>query len=477
MSLVSSKKVETNRAELTVEVKGEQFAQAVEAAYRKNMKSITVPGFRKGKAPRAMVEKLYGKGMFLDEAMNALYPAAYSEAVDEAGITPVDSAEVEVLSADEEGFTFKATVTTRPVATLGKYKGLSVDKTVPPVTEEQIEEQIAQMREKYARVITVEGRAAQEGDIAEIDFEGFSDGVAFEGGKGEKYPLTLGSGSFIPGFEEQIVGKNIGDEFDVNVTFPEGYGESSLAGKPALFKVKLNDLKERELPEVDDEFAKDISEFDTIAAYKEDIKKRLTEAAQSKAEAEVENKLLEQVVADMTVEIPDCMIENRINELVQDFGMRMSQQGLSIQDFMRYTGETEEKFRETFRTQAENQVKTRLAMEAIAAAENIVPDEKDIADEYQKLAEHYHMDIEKIRGAIREKELVADIACRKALETVTESAAVTVVEAATAEPKAEEKVAQKPKAAKKTTKKAADDGAEAPKPKRTRKAKADTEAE
>lgn len=467
MSLVSSNKVETNRAELTVEVKGEQFAKAVEVAYRKNLKNITVPGFRKGKAPRAMVEKLYGKGMFLDDAMNALYPIAYSEAVDEAGITPVDSAEVEVLSADEEGFTFKATVTTRPVATLGKYKGLAAEKVVSPVTDEQIEEQITQMREKYARVITVEDRAAQNGDIAEIDFEGFSDGVAFDGGKGEKYPLTLGSGSFIPGFEEQVVGKNIGDEFDVTVTFPEQYGESSLAGKPALFKVKLNGLKARELPEVDDEFAKDISEFDTIDAYREDIKKKLAESAESKALVELENKLLEQIVANMTVEVPDCMIENRINELVQDFGMRMSQQGLSLQDFMRYTGETEEKFRETFRTQAENQVKTRLAMEAIVAAEGIVPDETDITDEYAKLAEQYRTDVEKIRGAIKEKELVADIACRKALELISSSAVVTEVEA----PKDDEaKTAKKASA-----KKAADDSEEAAKPKRAKKVKVDAE--
>lgn len=472
MSLVSSKKVETNRAELIVEVKGEQFAQAVEAAYRKNLKNINVPGFRKGKAPRAMVEKLYGKGLFLDDAMNALYPKAYSEAVDEAGITPVDSAEVEVLNADEEGFTFKATVTTRPVATLGKYKGLAAEKTVSPVTEAQIEEQIAQMREKYARVITVEGRAAQDGDIAEIDFEGFADGVPFEGGKGEKYPLTLGSGSFIPGFEEQIVGKNIDDVFDVNVTFPEQYGESSLAGKPAVFKVKLLGLKARELPEVDDEFAKDISEFDTLEAYKEDIKKKLTESAESKAEAGLENKLIEQVVADMTVEIPDCMIESRINELVQDFGMRMSQQGLSLQDFMRYTGETEEKFRESFRTQAENQVKTRLAMEAIVAAESITPDEKEIAEEYQNIAEQYHTDVEKIRAAINAKDLAVDIACRKALELVTASAVVTVV--ASEESKADD---DKPKAKKTAAKKTSDEGEEAPRPKKTKKAKAETEAD
>ncbi len=471
MSLVSSKKVETNRAELTVEVKGEQFAQAVEAAYRKNLKNINVPGFRKGKAPRAMVEKLYGKGLFLDDAMNALYPVAYSEAVDEAGITPVDSAEVEVLNADEEGFTFKATVTTRPVATIGTYKGLAAEKTVSPVTDEQIEEQITQMREKYARVIAVEGRAAQDGDIAEIDFEGFADGVPFEGGKGEKYPLTLGSNSFIPGFEEQIVGKNVGDAFDVDVTFPEEYGESTLAGKPAVFKVKLLGLKARELPEVDDEFAKDISEFDTIDAYKEDIRKKLAESAEAKAESELENKLIEQVVADMTVEIPDCMIESRINELVQDFGMRMSQQGLSLQDFLHYTGETEEKFRESFRAQAENQVKTRLAMEAVAAAESIVPDEKDIADEYQKIAEQYRTDVEKVRAAIKEKDLAADIACRKALEVVTASAVVTVV--APEAPKADDK----PKAKKAAAKKAADEGEEAPKPKRTRKAKAEAEAE
>ncbi len=466
MALVSSNKVETNRAQLVVEVKGEQFAQAVEAAYRKNMKNITVPGFRKGKAPRAMVEKLYGKGMFLDEAMNALYPAAYSEAVDQAGITPVDSADIEVLSADEEGFTFQATVTTRPVAELGKYKGLTAEKLVSPVTDEQIDEQIAQMREKNARVITVEGRAAQDGDIAEIDFEGFSDGVPFEGGKGEKFPLTLGSGSFIPGFEEQIVGKNIGEEFDVNVTFPEQYGESTLAGKPALFKVKLLSLKARELPEVDDEFAKDISEFDTIDAYKADIRKRLTEAAESRAETELENRLLEQVVSGMTVEIPDCMIESRIDELVQDFGMRMGQQGLSLKDFMSYTGETEEKFRETFRTQAENQVKTRLAMEAIAAAENIVPDEKDIAEEYQKLAEQYRVDVERIRSAIREQELSSDIACRKALEVVTASAVVTVGVP-------EEKADDKSKTKKAPAKKAEESGEEAPKPKRTKKAKTD----
>lgn len=470
MSLVSSNKVETNRVELTVEVKGEQFSQAVEDAFRKNMKKITVPGFRKGKAPRAMVEKLYGKGMFLEDAMNALYPAAYSAAVDEAGITPVDSADIEVLNVDEEGFSFKATVTTKPVATLGKYKGLSAPKNVSPVTDEQVEEQITQMREKSARIITVEDRPAKDGDIADIDFEGFVDGVAFEGGKGENYPLTLGSGSFIPGFEEQIVGHNIGDSLDVNVTFPEQYGESSLAGKAAVFKVKINGLKERQLPEADDEFAKDVSEFDTIAAYKEDIQKRLTESAEEKAAAEFENQLIQQVVADMTVEIPDCMVESRMNELVQDFGMRMSQQGLSLKDFMRYTGESEDKFRETFRGQAENQVKTRLAMEAVAAAEGLKPTEQEIEEEYQKLAEQYRTDIERLRGMISAKELSEDIACKKALELIAESAQVAD---ASDDDKA---VEAKPKTKKTAAKKSADDnGEEAAKPKKTKKAKADAE--
>lgn len=491
MSLVSSKKVEANRTELTVEVKGEQFAQAVEAAFRKNMKKITVPGFRKGKAPRAMVEKLYGKSMFFEDAMNDLYPTAYSEAVDEAGITPVDAADVEVINVSEEGFSFKATVTTKPVAKLGKYKGLSAAKTVSPVTEEQIEEQISQMRERYARVITVEGRAAKEGDVADIDFEGFVDGVAFDGGKGEKHPLTLGSGSFIPGFEEQIVGHNVGDEFDVNVTFPEQYGESSLAGKAAVFKVKINELKERQLPDVDDEFAKDISEFDTIAEYKADLEKKMTESAEAQAATEFENKLIEQVVSNMTVEVPACMIESRVNELVQDFGMRMSQQGLSLKDFMRYTGETEEKFRETFREQAENQVKTRLAMEAIAFAEKIKATEKEIEEEYAKLAEQYHTEIEKLRGIIGVKELSEDIECRKALEVITGSATATdeekmpkvdekkpAAKKADAADKDEAKTEAKPKAAKKPAAKKeteADKGEETPKPKKTRKSKADAE--
>ncbi len=457
MSLVSSKQVETNRCELTVEVKGEAFSKAVDAAFAKNMKKITIPGFRKGKAPRAMVEKMYGKGMFYEDAMNALYPEAYSAAVDEAGIKPVDSADVEVLEVNDEGFTFKATVTTKPVPELGEYKGLSAVKAAVEVTDEQIEHQFAHLRDQYARVIEVTDRAAKLGDIADINFEGFVDGVAFEGGKGENYPLTLGSGSFIPGFEDQIVGHSVGEEFDVNVTFPEEYGEKSLAGKAAVFKVKLNGLKERQLPEVDDEFAKDVSEFDTLDAFKQDMKAKMLASAEEKANSDFENKLLEQVVANMKVEVPDCMIESRIRELMQDFGMRMSQQGLSLKDFLQYSGQNEEQFKETFRPQAESQVKTRLAMEAIAAAEQLAATDEEVEEEYKKLAEQYHMEIEKLRGLITAAEISEDVACRKALDLVRESATALSEEAS--EEKKEE---------------AAE---EAPKPKRTRKPKAEKPAD
>ena len=454
MSLVSSNQVETNRTELTVEVKGEKFQKAVDAAVAKNMKKITIPGFRKGKAPRAMVEKMYGKGMFYEDAMNALYPEAYSEAVDAAGIKPVDSADVEVLEVNDEGFTFKATVTTKPVPELGEYKGLSAVKAAVEVTDEQIEHQFAHLRDQYARVIEVTDRAAKLGDIADINFEGCVDGVAFEGGKGENHPLTLGSGSFIPGFEDQVVGHSVGEEFDVNVTFPEEYGEKSLAGKASVFKVKINGIKERQLPEVDDEFAKDVSEFDTLEEFKKDMKAKMIASAEEKAAADFENKLLEQVVANMKVDVPDCMIESRVRELMQDFAMRMSQQGLSLKDFLQYSGQTEEQFKETFRPQAESQVKTRLAMEAIAEAEKIVPTEEEIEEEYKKLSEQYHTELEKLRGIISAAEISEDVACRKALEIVRESAS------ALPEEKKEDSAEE-----------------EAPKPKRTRKTKAEKEAE
>ena len=466
MSLVSSKIVATNRVELVVEAKGEVYTTAVENAFRKNMKKITVPGFRKGKAPRAMIEKLYGKTAFIDDAMNEVYPKVYSEAVEEAGITPVDIADVEVIDADENSFVFRATVTVKPEAKVENYKGLTAHKAVQEITDVMVEAQLDQLRERYARVITVEEGAAKLGDIADIDFEGFVDGVAFEGGKGEGHPLTLGSGSFIPGFEDQIIGHTTGEEFDVNVTFPEDYAETSLAGKAAVFKVKINSIKERQLPDLDDEFAKDISEFDTIEAYKADMRAKMEESAKAQADAEFENALLAQVVANMTVEVPECMINSRIDELVQDFGFRMSQQGLNLKDFLRYTGDTEEKFRANFRDQAETQVKTRLAMEAIAKAEGIVVSEEDLDAEYAKLAEMYNMEADKIRDVIGARELSEDIACRKAIEVVAANATVGEAPVEAAE---EEKA---PKAKKSAKKAETAEGEE--KPKRTRKPKTET---
>lgn len=435
MTLVSSKQVATNSHELVIEVKGEQFTKAVDAAAKKGLKNIALPGFRKGKAPRAMVEKRYGKGIFQEDALNDLYPIVYSEAVKEAGITPVDAAAVEVLEMNEEGFQIKATITVKPLPTLGEYKGLSAEKKVEAVTDAQLEEQINTVREQYARIVEVTDGAAKLGDTAHIDFEGFVDGVAFEGGKGEDYPLTLGSGSFIPGFEEQVVGHKAGESFDVVVTFPAEYGEASLAGKEATFKVTIRTVMEKQLPDIDDEFAKDVSEFETLDAYKADLRSRMEKNAEEKANGAFENALMEQVVANMTVEVPACMIDHRVDELVRDFGTRMQQQGLKLEDFLSYTGETLEKFRETFRLQADAQVKTRLAMEAIAAAEKLVPTEEEIAAEYKRMAEMYHTPEEKVRQIIPTDEVSEDIACNKAIAIVTESAKAV---APAAEEKAEE---------------------------------------
>ena len=422
MTVISSKEVATNRTEMVIEVKGEQFTKAVDASFQKNAKNIALPGFRKGKAPRAMIERAYGKAAFYDDAINALYPAAYSEAVGQVGIEPVDQADVEVLEVDDAGFTFKATVTTKPVVTLGDYKGLAAEKAEPEVTEEDIAKELSVLQERYSRIEAVEGRAAKDGDMATINFEGFVDGVAFEGGKGEGYPLPLGSGTFIPGFEEQIVGHSIGEEFDVNVTFPEQYAEATLAGKAAVFKVKLLELKEKQLPELDDEFAKDASEFDTLEEFKAHIKATFADQKETEAKEAYESKLMEQVVENMTVEIPECMYADRVRELANDFAMRLQQQGLKIEDFIRYTGESMDKFLGTFRPQAEVQVKTRLALEAIAVAENLGATAEEVEAEYTRLSESYNTTVEELRKFISEKDISQDIGCRKALDFVVENA-------------------------------------------------------
>ena len=432
MSLVSSKSMGENRMELTVEVKGDPFKKAVDRAFQKNAKKIALPGFRRGKAPRAMIEKVYGKGLFYEEALNDLYPNAYKEAVEASGIDPVDAADVEMLEVGDDGIVFKATVTTRPVAELGEYVGLEAIRPVQQVTDEEIETHLLEMQKKSARTITVTARPAKSGDIVDINFEGYVDGVAFEGGKAENFPLTIGSGSFIPGFEDQIEGKSTGEEFDVTVSFPEEYGEASLAGKPAVFKVKINEIKEQQLPEIDDEFAKDISEFDNLQAYKEDMRKKLSDRYESDAAAEFENRLIDKVIDNMKVTVPECMINERIEELVQDFASRLSQQGLNLEDFIKYTGEDKEKFRESFRPQSERQVKARLAMEAIAKKEALDASPEELEQEYQKMAEVFKTELEKVKVVFPEKELKMDVACRKALVFVTEKAKIIEETSATA---------------------------------------------
>ena len=465
MTLVSSKIIETNRSEIIVEVKGEEWVKAVDASFVKNSKKIALPGFRKGKAPRAMIERAYGKGVFYDDAINDLYPAAYEEAVKEAGLKSVDQPEVEITEADDEGFTFKAVITTKPEVKIGKYKGIEAVKESIEVSDEEMEKELNDVRERYARIINIEDRPCKDGDLATIDFEGFDNGVAFEGGKGENYPLALGSNTFIPGFEEQVLGHAIGDEFDINVTFPEDYQEKSLAGHPVVFKIKLHEIKERQLPDLDDELAKDASEFDTLEEYKNDLKKQLLDKKEKLSKSAYEGKIMEAIVEEMEAEIPECMIKARIKDLVNDFAQRLSMQGLKLEDFLKYTGEGTDKFFDSFRPQAENQVKSRLAMEAVAKAEGFAATEEEIENEYKRMADEYKSTVEELKSFIPAEDLAEDIGCRKALDFVVENAK------AVEEKKEGKKPAAKKPAAKKTAKKEeeAADTAEAPKKPRAKK--------
>ncbi|MGI6403210.1 MAG: trigger factor [Oscillospiraceae bacterium] len=428
MSITSNQKTAANTVELEIAVSAEELKAATDRVFHRRVKSITVPGFRKGKAPRSIIEKMYGEGIFLEEAVNDLYPKAYREAIEEANIEPVAQADIELLDVDKEkGFTFKAIVTVKPEIELGQYKGLAAEKTIYPVEEGDIEAELHRQRQRGARIITVEGRPAQNGDIAVIDFEGFTDGVPFAGGKGEGHNLELGSRSFIDGFEEQIVGHNIGDEFDVNVTFPEEYHAEELKGKPAVFKVKLHELKEKQLPELDDEFAKDVSEFDTLDELREDIRKRYTETRQQRSIDELETRLLDQIIDGVKGEIPEVMYDNKVEEMVRDFGYRLQAQGMNLDLYLQYSGMDEKSFREGFREQAERQVKMRLALETIAAKENLVPTAEEIQAEYERLAIKYGMEVDQLKGMLTEKDIASDLSCTKAIDLVRESAVVTEV--------------------------------------------------
>lgn len=430
MNLTSSKKVDTNRHELEIAVGAEEFEKAIQSVYRKQVKNIQVPGFRKGKAPRHIVEKMYGEGVFYEDAINDLYPSVYTQAVTEANITPVDRADIEVLSVGKDGFTFKATVTVKPEVEVANYKGIAATKKVKKISDKEIDAEISRLQERNSRMVDVDDRPAEMGDYTIIDFDGYVDGVAFDGGKSERYPITLGSGQFIPGFEEQIAGHSIGDEFDVNVTFPEDYHAEELKGKAAVFKVKLHEIKKKELPEVDDEFAKDVSEFDTLAELREDLGKKLQESADKAAKDAVENQLIDSVIADMKAEIPEVMFEHRIDEMIQDFDYRLSSQGLNLQTYLQYTGMEMDSFRKTFREQAERQVKIRLALEKIVELEGLTASPEDVEAEYAKLADAYKIEVEKVKTYIPETDVTKDIAVNKAIDLVRDNAVITEEEEA-----------------------------------------------
>ena len=421
MSLKATNNVETNKYELEIEISAEDFEAAIEKAYLKARKNIAMPGFRKGKAPRALIEKMYGADVFTYDAINELFPAAYEAAVKEAGIEPVGRPEVTVDSANEaDGCTLTVKVAIKPEVKIGNYNGLTVEKTVHTVTDEAVDAELKRVQERNARELTREG-AAENGDIVDIDFEGFVDGVAFEGGKAEHYSLTLGSGSFIPGFEDQVVGHSAGEEFDVNVTFPEEYQAAELAGKPAVFKIKLHEVKYKELPALDDELAKDVSEYDTLEAFKDSIRKNNQEQLDKQDDLAVENALVDQVIEGMEAEIPQAMYETR---MVNDFAFRVEQQGLRLEDYLKYMGQSMDQFRASFMPQAEKQVKIRLALEAVAAAENIEASEDDVSAEIKRIADQYKMEEDKVRELVNVEDLKKDLAVNKAIDFIKSHANV-----------------------------------------------------
>lgn len=442
MTLKSTNKIETNRHQLEILIDGEQFREAIKTAYRKEGKKINVPGFRKGKAPLHIIETYYGSEVFFEDALNLLYSDAVEAAITESGLKVIDDKmDFELVSiSKEDGVDFKVSVTTYPEIELEQYKGLKAERPLTKVDAAEVNAEVKSIQERNARMISVEDRAAKKGDTVVIDFEGFTDGVAFDGGKAEGHSLELGSGQFIPGFEDQIIGKNIDDEFDVNVTFPEEYGAKELAGKPAVFKVKLHEIKVRELPAADDEFAKDVSEFDTLKEFKADLKKKAIERKKKAAEETVENILVQQIVDGIKGEIPEAMFTNRLNQSVEEFNYRLQSQGMNLDMYLQYTGSTIEQFRDTFRPQAEMQVKYRLALEKIVELENIKADESEIDAEYAKLAESYGVEVDKVKAVIPSSEVEKDVAVGKAIDFVKANAEITdAVDEKKAAKKAEEK--------------------------------------
>lgn len=426
MSLTKSEVIEKNRYELQFSVDKATFDAAVNAVYRKQVKNIAVPGFRKGKAPRSIIEKMYGTGVFYEDAINDLIPDAYTEALKEAAIDAVGQPEFDVVSIDENGLVLSAKVYVKPEVEIKDYLGIEVEKEVVAVSDEDVDREIETIRERNSREIDVTDRPAEMGDTTVIDFEGFCDGVAFEGGKGTDYALKLGSGSFIPGFEEQIVGKSIDEEFDVNVTFPEEYHAADLAGKPSVFKVKIHAITKVELPELDDDFAKDVSEFDTFAEYKADVKAKIEKRHEASAENAVEDKLVEALIEKLEADIPEPMFVAETENFVRDYDTRLRSQGLDLNTYFKYTGMNLDSLREQMRPQAERQVKARLALEKIATLENLEATEEDINAEYEKIANAYGIEIDQVKASIDSDAIAADMKVQKAMELVKEKAVITV---------------------------------------------------
>ena len=424
MASIKTKEIENNKYSFEFLINKEAFDAEVNKVYRKNVSKMNIPGFRKGKAPKHIIEKLYGATVFFDEAIDNLLPEAYETALASTKLDVVSRPEIEVVSIDDKGVTLKAAVFTKPDVEISEYKGLKVEKDSVEVSDEDIMKDIDATRERNSRMLTVEGRAAENGDEATIDFEGFLDGVAFDGGKGEKYPLVLGSGSFIPGFEEKIIGKNVGDEFDIDVTFPEDYGAENLAGKAVVFKIKLHELKVKELPEFDDEFVKDVSEFNTVDEYKADIRAKLTERREKTVENKLENDLINALLEKTQIEVPACMIEQEIDGQVRDYEYRLSSQGISLDMYFQYTGMTMEQLRENLKADSEKQVKVRLALGKVAKLEKLKALKKDLDAEYKKIATGYNVDIETVKSSISEESISEDIILRKAVDLIKENAVI-----------------------------------------------------
>lgn len=425
MSLKATNNVETNKYELEIEISAEDFEAAIEKAYLKARKNIAMPGFRKGKAPRKLIEKEYGEQVFFEDAVNLLYAPVVNGAVEESGLELVTRPEVEVTEISKEnGVKLKATCITKPEVEVKDYKGIEVEKVVNPVTDEDINKQLDALREKNVTVETVDDRAAENGDDVVIDFEGFKDDVAFEGGKAEDFTLSLGSGQFIPGFEDQIVGHNAGEDFDINVAFPDEYQVKELAGAPAVFKIKLKSISKKVMPELDDDMVKDSTEFDTVDEYKADVKKKLEEANEKHADSEVEAKIFDKVIENMTAEIPQVMFDNRVNEMISELEQRLAPQGISLDLYMQYTGQTIDTVKKAYAEQAEKQVKLRLALEKIAKLENIEVTEDELKAEFDKLAEAYKLDVDQIKQFIHDDDLKKDIAVGKAVDLIKDAAVI-----------------------------------------------------